>query len=81
MCQAVVSSYHFPAWAEQRVGASMCAGASATGSAQMMVALWGGQAGRQAGGQTNQSTAHDALLVRRAVCRRRWTRTASELRL
>lgn len=47
MCQAVMSSYHFPAWAEQRVGASMCAGASATGSAQMMVALWGGQAGRQ----------------------------------
>lgn len=50
MCQAVMSSYHFSARAEQRVGVSMCASASATGSAQMMVALWGragGQAGRQ----------------------------------
>lgn len=23
MCQAVMSSYHFPAWAEQRVSVSM----------------------------------------------------------
>lgn len=39
----------------------------------MMGELWGGQV-------DNQSTAMTRLLIRRAVCSRRWTEIAGELR-